>query len=321
MKHVFISGVSGFIGSNLTKKLLNEGFQVTGIDNLSYGRIENIEDLKNHSHFKFIQSDVLHLDLKSIEKADTIVHLASQKIPRYTNSLRTLVENEQMTNIMTDLALQHNARLVFASTSDIYGKNPDLPYSETSNSVLGPTTIKRWAYAMSKLFSEHKIIAYSEDQNLKYTIVRFFGSYGKNQNLTWWGGPQSVFIDKALKNEEIELHGDGLQTRTFTYIEDTVEALSLSITKSEAENQIFNIASDQNEEISIKDLAHLIWQLVRNEDKPKIKFIPYETFGKYEDVRRRVPDISKIKSLLGFKPKYSLEEGLRITIDWQKSLS
>ena len=271
-------------------------------------------------NFTFIEGDLLDSSAYLEIDMDTIVHLASQKIPRYSDSLKTIVENEDMTRKMIDLAMAKNARLLFASTSDIYGKNPKIPYSETSNSVLGPTTVKRWAYAVSKIASEHKILAYHDAKGLRYTIVRFFGSYGKNQNLTWWGGPQSVFIGKALNNDTIELHGDGLQTRTFTYVDDTTQALQLCIEKEEAENDIFNIAADPKEEITIKDLAHLIWRLVRDEDDPKLELIPYESFGNYEDVRRRVPDISKIVERLGFQPKYSLEEGMKKTIEWQKAL-
>jgi UDP-glucose 4-epimerase len=172
-----------------------------------------------------------------------------------------------------------------------------------------------------KFFSEHKILAYNEEKNLDYTIVRFFGSYGRNQNLTWWGGPQSVFIDKAIQNSVIELHGDGQQTRTFTYINDTVQGLVLSIEKEEARQEIFNIASEPKQEITIENLAIIIWKLVNGDDSdPKLKLIPYSTFGKYEDVKRRVPNINKIKNVLGYNPKYDLYEGMKKTIEWQKSL-
>tara|TARA_B100000767_G_C19676835_1_gene497747 strand:- start:738 stop:1181 length:444 start_codon:yes stop_codon:yes gene_type:complete len=141
-----------------------------------------------------------------------------------------------------------------------------------------------------------------------------------NQNLTWWGGPQSVFINKALNNEEIEIHGDGNQTRTFTYIKDTVNALYRCCIDKKANNNIFNIAGSPNQEIKIIDLAKLIWKIINPETKPKIKFIPYEIFGKYEDVQRRVPSIDKICNLLGYKPEYSLETGLKETIKWQTEL-
>ena len=208
-----------------------------------------------------------------------------------------------------------------ASTSDVYGKNPDIPYHEESNLVLGPTPVKRWAYAVSKIYSEHQIIANNAEHGLKYTTMRFFGSYGPNQNITWWGGPQSVFIQNLLEGKPIELHGDGLQTRTFTYIEDTVQGVIKCIFEENALNDIFNIANHPDEEVTIKDLAYLIVELMgKKGDDQDIRLIPYETFGKYEDVRRRVPDITKIKTKLGFEPKFPLREGLTRAIEWQRNL-
>jgi UDP-glucose 4-epimerase len=316
---IIITGAAGFIGSNLTTRLLDNGYFVTGIDNFSYGRKQNIEHLAGNKQFRFIEGDLLDYQTLAPTEGSIVIHLASQKIPRYTNSLRTIEENNDITNNVIKKCLAEGSRLIFASTSDVYGKNPDIPYSEESNMVLGPTKIKRWAYAVSKIFSEHKIIAYSEASDLKYTILRFFGAYGPNQNLTWWGGPQSVFIEKALQNEAIELHGDGKQTRTFTYIDDTVQGIIKCMESEKAINEVFNIAAEPKLEITIEDLAILIWKLIRPGDsKPLINYIPYATFGNYEDVRRRVPDINKIKSLLGFQPVYDLEEGLIKTIEWQK---
>jgi len=247
--------------------------------------------------------------------------LASQKIPRYTSSLRTLEENYLMLRNILHKCMQDNAKIVFASTSDVYGKNEKIPFHEESNLVLGSTNVKRWTYASSKLIGEQLIIAHHDEYDLEYTIMRFFGSYGPNQNTTWWGGPQSVFMQNILENKPIEIHGDGLQTRTFTYVEDTVQGILKCIFEEKSRNDIFNIASNPDEEISIKDLGYKIWNLMQPDDeKPNIEFIPYSTFGKYEDVMRRVPDISKIKAMLGYEPAFKLDEGLKITIDWQKKL-
>lgn len=318
-ENIIITGAAGFVGSNLSAKLLELGYSVLGIDNFSYGRKENIAAFADHKNFTFTEGNLLDYDVFNGMRGGCIVHLASQKIPRYTNSLKTLEENNDITNNVIKKCLADNSRLIFASTSDVYGKNPDVPYNEKSSLVLGPTTVKRWSYAVSKIFSEHKIIANAEANGLKYTIMRFFGAYGPNQNMTWWGGPQSVFIEKALQNLPVELHGDGKQTRTFTYIEDTIQGIIKCIENEKAINEIFNIASEPTLEISIGDLAILIWKLVRPQDeKPLINFIPYETFGNYEDVKRRVPDISKIKSMLGFEPAFDLKEGLIRTIEWQK---
>ncbi|OFX80544.1 MAG: hypothetical protein A2X12_08420 [Bacteroidetes bacterium GWE2_29_8] len=319
--HILITGVAGFIGSNLAKLLLSKGYKVTGIDNLSYGLERNIAEIKDMKKFDFIFGDLCNPLILNEIKADVIVHLASQKIPRYSNALRTLEENNIMLKNIISKSLHDRCRLLFASTSDVYGKNTNLPFSEEHDLVLGPTTIKRWSYALSKIYGEQYIIANSDEYGLEYTIVRFFGSYGENQNLTWWGGPQSGFITKAFNKEAIEIHGDGLQTRTFTYIADTVEALFLCITNDKAKNEIFNIGSFPDEEITIVDLAKTIWKLINGPDsEAKLNYIPYSTFGRYEDVMRRIPDINKIVDYFGYQPKFKLEEGLERTIEWQRKL-
>ena len=217
--------------------------------------------------------------------------------------------------------LKDKTKLVYASTSDVYGKNKEIPFNEESDLVLGATTVKRWAYALSKIYGEQLIIANKEEFELEYTIMRFFGSYGPNQNTTWWGGPQSVFIQNIIDGKPLEIHGNGLQTRTFTYIEDTVQGIMKCIFESKAKNEIFNVANEPNEEITILELAQLVWKLIKkNDSEPDIKLIPYETFGKYEDVMRRVPDINKIKLRLGYIPKFPIIEGLTKTIDWQLKL-
>ena len=252
-------------------------------------------------------------------KADIVVHLASQKIPRYTNALRTLEENYLMLRNVVQKCIHDKSKILFASTSDVYGKNPNVPFSEDSDLVMGPTNVKRWAYALSKMYGEQYIIANNDEYGLTYTITRFFGSYGPHQNLTWWGGPQSVFIEKAFKQESLDIHGDGSQTRTFTYVDDTVNALVLCIENEKSNNEIFNTGGKPGSEIAIKDLASLIWKLVNGENsKPKLNFIPYSSFGKYEDVMRRVPDISKLRSYFNFQPEWDLKTGLSSTIEWQK---
>lgn len=316
---ILITGAAGFIGSNLASKLLERNHTVIGIDNLAYGFMRNVDPLLSNPKFQFILGDIANPHILNGIKVDIIIHLASQKIPRYSNALRTLDENYLMLRNIVQKCILDKSKLVFASTSDVYGKNPKIPFSEKSDLLLGPTTVKRWAYALSKMYGEQYIIANHEEYNLNYTITRFFGSYGPNQNLTWWGGPQSVFIEKAIKNEPIELHGDGSQTRTFTYVEDTVNALVLCVENEKSNNEIFNTGSKSNAEISIRDLAILIWRLINGEDsEPKLNLIPYSNFGNYEDVMRRVPDISKICSTLNFKPLWELEDGLKVAIDWQK---
>lgn len=319
---IIVTGVAGFIGSNLAMKLIRSGCEVVGIDNFSYGEQRNLEELHKSDKFTFLFGDIANPWILKDHKADVIVHLASQKIPRYTNALRTLDENNIMLKNVVSKCIQDGSKLVFASTSDVYGKNPEVPFNEESNLVLGSSKVKRWAYALSKIYGEQYIIANNDEFGLDFTIVRFFGSYGPHQNLTWWGGPQSVFIQKALDDETIELHGDGLQTRTFTYVDDTVQYLAWCAMNEKANGEIFNIGSFPEEETTIKDLALLIWELVNGpEAEPKVKYIPYSTFGRYEDVMRRVPDISKIREFSGLSPKHTLREGLKTTIEWQKSVT
>lgn len=318
---IIITGVAGFIGSNLVKRLLELDHEVIGVDNMSYGESRNIKPFFINSKFSFINGDICNPNMLNGIKADIIVHLASQKIPRYSSALRTIDENYMMLKNIIDKCLRDNSKIVFASTSDVYGKNPIIPFHEESDLLLGPTTVKRWAYALSKMNGEHYIKACNEEFGLKYSIARFFGSYGPNHNLTWWGGPQSGFITKAIANEEIEIHGDGLQTRTFTFIYDTVEGLVNLILDDKANNEIFNIGTEEKAEISILGLARLVWELVNGkDDEPKLNFIPYSTFGKYEDVMRRVPDISKMKKTFDYIPKWELREGLLKTIEWQKKI-
>jgi UDP-glucose 4-epimerase len=316
--NIVVTGVAGFIGSNLLTSLLKEGHNVTGIDNLTYGNLENIKPHLANKNFEFKHGDIANpLMLKDV-KADVVVHLASQKIPRYDNALRTLDENYLMLRNVVQKCLMDKAKIVFASTSDIYGKNIKPPFTEESDLVMGPTTVKRWAYALSKMYGEQYIIANNAQYNMNYTIMRFFGSYGPNQNTTWWGGPQSVFIQNIIEGKPLELHGDGLQTRTFTYVDDTVQGIMKCIFHENANNDVFNVANEPTEEVTIKALAELIVDLMKDRYKTvEIKCIPYSTFGKYEDVARRVPDITKIKEKLGYVPKFTLRDGLKLAIDWQ----
>ncbi len=318
MKKVVITGVAGFVGTNLTQALLLRNYHVKGIDNFSHGIRSNIAPLLKQENFVFEEGDVL--DSRYIESAyqdaDAIIHLAAFKIPRYGSASQTLLINTKGTENVLNAAKINKIKVLFASTSDVYGKNPKIPFHENSDLLLGPTHVARWAYAVSKIYDEHLALSYHHEFNVPVTIVRYFGGYGPHQNLTWRGGPQSVFIEQALKGEPLSIHGDGKQTRSFTYISDIVEGTIAALEKKEANGQVFNIGNP--EEISVLELAKLIWKKVQNHD-PIIKFVPYENFDRhYEDVVRRVPDISKAKEYLNFVPKISLQDGLDVTIDWYR---
>ncbi len=314
---VLVTGVAGFIGSNVAKSLLERGHSVVGIDNMSQG------DKLNLSEFDDSPGFTLHFDdirdepsmLRHAEGCDAIIHLAAYKIPRYSDALDTLTINAQGSESVIKAAIKHRCKIIAASTSDVYGKNARVPFQESDDLVIGRPEIRRWAYAISKMFEEQLFFAYHDRYGVDVVLLRFFGGYGPNQNLTWWGGPQSVFINKALDNQELEVHGDGQQSRSFTYISDHVNGVLRALESPAANNQVLNIGNTK--EITIEGLARLIWRLIRGDEPPKIKFIPYSTFGNYEDVRRRIPDISRARELLGFEPTIDLEVGLKTTISWQ----
>lgn len=317
-KAILVTGAAGFIGSNLTQTLLHRGYRVIGFDNLSQGDLANLDLPLSHPDFSLIQADIRDEQavIEAAKACSAIVHLAAYKIPRYSDAYDTLEINGKGAENVVKASVQTRAKLVAASTSDVYGKNPQVPFSENdSDSVIGNPYIRRWAYAISKMYEEQLLFAAHERYGIDVVLLRFFGGFGPHQNLSWWGGPQAVFINCALDNEEMPIHGDGQQQRTFTYVDDHVDGIIRAIEKSAANNKVFNIGSQQ--EISIAELAKLIWRLVNGDTPPKIKWIPYETFGKYEDVRRRIPDITQARQLLGFEPQTELETGLRKTIAWQ----
>jgi UDP-glucose 4-epimerase len=225
---ILVTGVAGFLGSNLLGKLLEEGHSVVGIDNLSMGSTANLYPHLNEPRFRFVKADVTdpeafeHID----ENIEAIVHLAAFKIPRYGKAIDTLQINYHGTNNVLQFARKRNCKCVLASTSDVYGRNPEVPFSEEgSDSVIGNSLSPRWAYAVSKLFDEHLALAYQDAYGFPVVLLRFFGSYGPNQPLSWWGGPPPVFIDAVLNGKTIPVHGDGQQTRSFTYVSDTVRGI------------------------------------------------------------------------------------------------
>ncbi len=321
-KKLLVTGAAGFIGSHLSERLIQRGDKVIGLDNLSYGILQNLSSILGHPQFEFVRGDVRDFELlfRLGISVDAIFHLAAYKIPRYGNALETLEVNAKGIENVLKISQKVGCQVFFASTSDIYGKNPNLPYGEQSDFYMGSPQIQRWSYAISKMLGEHLCYLYSKERDLRMTILRYFGSYGPRQNLTWWGGPQSIFIDCALKRRPMPIHGDGLQTRSFTYIQDTVEGTVRALEREEAIGRAINIGNV--EEISILELGKKIWKFVRGSEEPQIEFIPYRQFpGRYEDVRRRVPDIQLAKELLGFTPRTSIDEGLIPTIEWQKGVT
>ena len=320
---VLVTGVAGFLGSHLLDRLMAGGHTVVGIDNLSMGSRANIAHHLSNPRFSFLEKDVVNTATFTALESDfdCVVHLAAFKIPRYGKAIDTLRINYQGSDNVLQFATRVECKCVIASTSDIYGRNPKLPFGENDDSVIGTSKVARWAYAVSKLFDEHLAFAYQDSYGIPVTVLRFFGSYGPRQHLSWWGGPQSVFIEVALQGKEIPIHGDGLQTRSFTYVSDTVEGIYAATVNPQANGEIFNIGSTH--EVTILDLAKIIHRLSGAPGEANIRFVPYESFtGKaYEDVRRRVPDVTRCVEVLGVAAKVGLEEGLLKTIAWQRDVT
>jgi nucleoside-diphosphate-sugar epimerase len=319
MRTVGITGAAGFIGSHLCDRLLRDGDRVVGVDDLSRGTLENLQGAFQSSMFRFEQIDCTRRrELQAaFEGCDSIVHLAAQKIPRYGGALMTLEANVAGVNAAASSALALDADLLVASTSDVYG-NAEAPFNEDGNVVLGPPTSRRWAYAVSKLYDEHVCLALAEERGLRVTIMRFFGSYGPRNHPSWWGGPQSAFIEILLDGGIMEIHGDGLQVRTFTYVDDTVDGIVRALREPAARGEIVNIGGSRP--TTILELASLVQEALGLPQPLHARFVPYEQLpGKYQDVRYRVPDNTKASMLLGFEAKVELKQGLERTVEWHRS--
>ena len=317
MKTALITGGAGFLGSHLSHALVEKGFKVIGVDDLSHGSIENLSDCLSSPHFEFYEKDVLDKrSLMAISKGvDLLVHFATYKIPREGSSLKTVEVNTKGTETVLEVAKEREISIIFGSTDDVYGKNPELPFSEESSLVIGNSSSIRWSDAISKIYAEQLCFAYQAAYHVPINILRFSIIYGPKQHRDWWGGPQGVFIEKSLKKEPIPIHGDGLQVRNFVYVSDVVRGILQLIEKEEIHGEVFNISSPDR--IRILDLAYQIWSLVGNSGKPEIEFIAYSDLCRdYEDVRVRETDLTKAKYLLGYTPQIGMEEGLKRTIDW-----
>jgi UDP-glucose 4-epimerase len=318
VKKIGITGAAGFIGSHLCERLLGEGYEVVGVDDLSRGTLLNLQPCLDQRGFRLDVLDCTRRrDLRrAFSGCDAIVHLAAQKIPRYGGALHTLEANVAGVNAAASAALSLDADLVIASTSDVYG-NGTPPFSEEDSLVLGPSTSRRWAYAVSKLYDEHTVLALAEERDLRVSILRLFGSYGPRNHPSWWGGPQAAFIEVLLDGKSMEIHGDGQQVRTFTYVADTVDGFVRTLQTPAARGEIINIGG--NQPTTILDLAHQVQRAMGIREPLRAVFVPYESLGgNYQDVRLRVPDVTKARELLGFEAHVGLEEGLTHAVAWHR---
>lgn len=321
---VLVTGGAGLIGSNLCRALIKRGYTVSCIDNLSFGNMYNLEDLLDNPRFTFIHADVRDEEklCRAAEDAYGIFHLAALKIPILELKRCDVIKANLLgTFSVLEVAKDIGAKVIFASTSDVYGKSLDMPFREDGDLTLGSPTVPRWAYAASKMVDEHLCMGYYQDHGVPVVILRYFNVYGPGHDLSpLSGGPQALFIDAILNNRGITIYGDGNQSRAFCYIDDAVEATIASYEVPEAVGEIFNIGNDKGV-ISIKDLAKLIYEIIDPACIPNIKYISHQqAFGTYEEVLQRKPDLSKARQILGYEPCISNTEGLQRTVEWHKRL-
>ena len=313
-----VTGAAGFIGSHLCTRLAARGDEVWGLDDLSKGKLENIEHLLPYTNFHFVQGAITREEMQEIVvKIDIIYHLAAVVgVKHYVEDPAKVIEvNVCQTLRLLELAWQLDKKVIFTSTSEIYGKNSEVPFHEGANRVYGPSSADRWCYAVSKSAAEHLCLYYAR-RGLPLVILRYFNVYGPGADSSAYGGVATRFINQALSNEPLTVHGDGSQTRCFTYVDDIVGGTLEAGSRREAEGKIFNLG--HRRETSILELAQLI--LTVSGIKGEIVFQPYEEFygPYYEDIPRRVPDLSAAEEILGYRPKVSLEEGLEKTIKWYR---
>lgn len=310
-----ITGGAGFIGSHLAEKLIEQGQKVTVIDNLSTGRFENIEHLVGNPNFHFaidtINNEIV-LDRLASE-CDVIFHLAAAVGVKLIveNPVHTIETNVSGTEAVLKAALRYRAKVLLASTSEVYGKGNSIPFHEDDDVLLGPTKNRRWAYAGSKMIDEFLALAYYHEKGLPVVIFRLFNTIGPRQT-GQYGMVVPNFIKQAIGGGPITVHGNGEQRRSFTWVGDVIDALTRLSESDEAIGQVFNVG--HSKEISMMELAELIKSTTQSD--AEIQIIPYEQAygGGFEDMQRRLPDISKIQSLIGYQPSMNLTEMLRIII-------
>lgn len=318
--HALITGGAGFIGSHLSDALLADGHTVQVIDDLSTGSMQNIAHLKTHPGFRYVVESVNNERLLAelVDGADVVFHLAAavgvKKIVE--EPVSTIETNVHGTEVVLRQANKKKKLVVIASTSEVYGKSTAVPFHEDHDLVMGPTHKHRWAYACSKAIDEFLALAYHKEKKLPVIVVRLFNTVGPRQS-GQYGMVIPNFVRQALLGHPITVHGDGQQSRSFTYVGDVVRALMALAQEPRAIGQVYNIGN--GEEITIGALAEKIRTMTGS--KSEIQLIPYEQAYEsgFEDMPRRVPDISKIRALVGYEPRVNLDEILTAVIDHMRS--
>jgi UDP-glucose 4-epimerase len=312
-----ITGGAGFIGSHLADAYLQRGDEVFVIDDLSTGSIENIQHLKNNSRFHYTIDSVHNQPVVAelVDQCDVIFHLAAAVGVKLIveSPVRTIETNVRGTEVVLALANKKKKKVLVASTSEVYGLSDQVPFREDGNLVMGATTKGRWSYACSKAIDEFLALAYWREKKLPTIVVRLFNTVGPRQT-GQYGMVIPTFVKQALAGRPITIYGDGKQTRCFGYVGDIVGALVKLMDNPASVGQVFNIGS--NEEVTILELAERVKELANSESE--ITFLPYsEAYEEgFEDMPRRVPDISKINAHVGFRPEMMLDGILKSVIDF-----
>lgn len=316
---ILVTGGAGFIGSHLCEELLKRGDQVTILDDFSTGRMENIAHLENNENFRIVRGSVLDEKLvdRVVEKVDCIFHLAAAVgveliIKKPFESLTTNIKG---TETVLEAACRYNRKILITSTSEIYGKNTNGPLKEGDDRILGSPLKSRWSYSTSKALDEILAYIYFKERDLPAIIVRLFNTVGPRQTGAY-GMVIPRFVQQALRQEKITIYGSGGQSRCFLHVKDAVSAMIKLTIKKEAVGEVFNLGSQ--EEVTIEQLAKKVIAITKSNSD--LSFIPYDKAYEegFEDMIRRVPDISKIHNLINFTPTIDLEGIIRDVVNYYR---
>jgi UDP-glucose 4-epimerase len=316
---ILITGGAGFIGSHLCELLLHNGHHVVAIDNLSTGRLENIQQLLPMTGFQFVRETITNSQVldRLTSEADIIIHLAAVVGVKLIveDPVNTIATNIMGTEAVLTTANRYGCKVMLASTSEVYGKGFKVPFNEEDDCVMGPTSHSRWSYATSKAIDEFLGLAYYHQFGLPVIVMRFFNTVGPRQTGRY-GMVVPRFVRQALANEPITVYGDGEQSRCFADVGDIIEATVKLASHPGAVGQVFNIGSI--EEVTIRELAERIITVTGSQSK--IIYVPYEEAYApgFEDMRRRVPSLDKVHQLIGYEPHYSLDDTLKRVVEYER---